>query len=235
VGGKREMTGKTFQFDFRDLKLTVDQIERVMGYKEGESHETISELVSRLLGEADKFCMLKAEYRIFDDISFNDSGKEIEMNNMIFNIGKIIYGQIKKSSSIAFFTCTAGEEISLRSRKSMKDGDLVEGYIYDIIGSEAVEAAADLMQNDLEENLIISGRRITNRFSPGYCGWDVAEQHKLFQLMPYNFCGIQLTQSALMDPIKSISGLIGIGEYVKQQPYTCNLCDMKDCIYRRKT
>jgi hypothetical protein len=229
------MTGKTFKINFKDLKLTVDQIERVMGYKEGESHETISELVSRLLSEADKICTLKAEYRIYDNISFNDSGKAIGMNNLIFNIGKIIYGQIKKSSSVALFICTAGEEIGLRSSNSMKDGDLVEGYVYDIIGSEAVEAAADLMQDDLEENLIISGRRITNRFSPGYCGWDVAEQHKLFQLMPYNYCGIRLTQSALMDPIKSISGLIGIGELVKRQPYTCNLCDMKDCIYRRKS
>ena len=41
------MTGKTFQFDFSDLKLTVDQIERVMGYPEGESQETVYDIVSR--------------------------------------------------------------------------------------------------------------------------------------------------------------------------------------------
>lgn len=109
----------------------------------------------------------------------------------------------------------------------------MKGYIYDVVGSEIVEAAADLMQNDLQKAMISSGRKITNRYSPGYCGWDVAEQHKLFQLVPDNFCGIRLTESALMDPVKSVSGIIGIGENVKMNPYTCRLCDLKDCIYRK--
>ncbi|MCU0462341.1 MAG: methionine synthase [Bacteroidales bacterium] len=228
------MTEKTFHFDFRDLKLTVDQIERLLGYGEGESQETISDIVSRLLKEAETICTLKAEYRIFDKISFNDIEKTIEINNTIFNIGKIIYGQIKKSDSAALFICTAGGEIGNSSRRAMKQRDLLEGFIYDVIGSEAVETVADLMQNELEEALSGEGKRITNRFSPGYCGWDVKEQHKLFSLMPENFCDVELTDSALMKPIKSVSGIIGIGEKVKRMPYTCKLCDMKDCIYRRK-
>ena len=228
------MTGKTFQFDFSNLKLSVDQIERLLGYPEGESHETFAGIVNRLLEEAEAICDLKAEYRICENITFHDADKSIEMSNTIFNIGKIIFGQIKRSGSIALFACTAGEEIGKRSRRAMKEGDLLEGYIYDVIGSEAVEAVADLMQNDLEAELALSGRKITNRFSPGYCGWNVSEHHKLFRLLPENFCGIRLTDSALMDPIKSVSGIIGIGEKVKRVPYTCNLCDMKDCIYRRK-
>lgn len=228
------MTDKIFQFDFRDLKLTVDQIERLMGYPEGESHETFAGIIDRLLREAEEICELKAEYRICKKIVFHDGDKSIELNNMIFSIGKIIYGQIKRSDSLALFACTAGEEIGRRSRKNMKKGDLLEGYIFDVIGSEAVEAVADLMQNDLEADLALSGRKMTNRFSPGYCGWNVSEQHKLFGLIPENYCGIRLTESALMDPIKSVSGIIGIGENVKRVPYTCNLCDMKDCMYRRK-
>jgi len=40
----------------------------------------------------------------------------------------------------------------------------------------------------------------------------------------------------LMNPIKSVSGLIGIGRDVKYSPYQCNLCDSKNCIYHnRKT
>ena len=80
---------------------------------------------------------------------------------------------------------------------------------------------------------VSSAKRITNRYSPGYCGWQVAEQHKLFQLIPDNYCGIRLTESALMDPVKSVSGIIGIGENVKINPYTCRMCDMPDCVYRK--
>ena len=110
---------------------------------------------------------------------------------------------------------------------------MLRGYIYDIVGSEIVEGATDLMQAELEKDVKASGSKITNRYSPGYCGWDVAEQHKLFQLVPDNYCGIKLTESALMNPVKSVSGIIGIGTRVKFNPYTCQMCDQKDCIYRK--
>lgn len=228
------MTGKTFQFDFRDLNLTVEQIERAMGYPEGESHETIYDMIVKVMKEAEAVCDMKAEYRIFRDITFDGNAKTVSVGELTFDIGKIIYGQIRKAGSMAIFTCTAGKGIGERSRLAMKERDLLEGYIYDVIGSEAVEAAADIMQNDLEHEMSALGEKITNRFSPGYCGWDVSEQHKLFSLLPGNFCGIRLTESALMDPVKSVSGIIGIGPDVRRIPYTCSLCDMKNCIYRRK-
>ena len=75
----------------------------------------------------------------------------------------------------------------------------------------------------------------TNRFSPGYCGWHVREQPDLFSLFPTPHpCGIHLTDSCLMVPIKSVSGVIGIGPNVKKLEYSCGLCDYKNCYKRRK-
>ena len=227
------MTQKTYNIDFKDLKLDVSHIESVMGYKEGEDRELVSDHIAGILAEAEEFCDIRAEYRIFMNITFNNSDKSLTINDLKFDIRKVIFGQIRRSDSIAVFLCTAGEEIGLRSRQCMKEKDLLRGYIYDVVGSEVAEAAADIMQNEMESTISMTGKRITNRYSPGYCGWNVSEQHKLFQLVPDNFCGIRLTESALMDPVKSVSGIIGIGEFVKRNPYTCNLCDMKDCIYRR--
>lgn len=227
------MQTATFQFSFSDLKLNVAQIENVMGYKDGESHEPISELIHKLLKETESACNIKAEYRIFSPEKFDDFEKSIIINGHVFNVKRIVYGQIKKSDKIAVFLCTAGHEIGIRSRAAMKDGDLLTGYVYDVIGSEVVETAVDLVQDSLKESMSAQGKKITNRYSPGYCGWDVAEQHKLFSLMPDNFCGIILNDSALMNPEKSVSGFIGIGEQVRYNPYTCRLCDLKDCIYRK--
>jgi len=70
-------------------------------------------------------------------------------------------------------------------------------------------------------------------FSPGYCNWSMAEQQKLFSLLPPGFCGIQLSPSSLMHPIKSVSGIIGIGTSCKQKGYQCEWCNDKDCIYGR--
>jgi hypothetical protein len=227
------MINSTFQFNYSDLKLNVSQIEQVMGYKEGESQETISELIDKLLRETESACRIKAEYRVFRPEKFDDPEKSVWINGLAFNVRKIVFGQIKRAEWIAVFLCTAGPEIGIRSRAAMKDGDLLTGYVYDVIGSEVVEAAVDLMQDNLQRAVSAEGYKITNRYSPGYCGWDVAEQHKLFQLLPDNYCGIVLNDSALMNPEKSVSGFIGIGEHVRYNPYTCRLCDMKDCIYRK--
>lgn len=224
---------KTYGFGFSDLDLNVSRVEKFMGYGDGESDPHIAEIIDEALREVSALCDIRAEYRIFDGVRFSDSDRSVEFGGRYFDIKKIVYGQLKRSESIAVFLVTAGPAIGQKSHQSMSEGDPLRAYVFDAIGSELVEAAADLMQDDLQRSAQGSGSRITNRFSPGYCGWSVNEQHKLFSLMPYNFCGIRITPSALMDPVKSVSGFIGIGTNVKFLPYTCRLCEMKDCIYRR--
>ena len=230
---KINMANSTYQFDFKDLKLNSSMIETVLGYKEGEDREIVTSLIKEILIESQEISDIKAEYKVFNDVQFDNETRSVEINNIAFQVKKIVFAQLKRSDSVAIFLCTAGDEIGIRSRKAMQERDFLKGYIYDVVGSEIVEAAVDLMQADLEKTLLDSGKKNTNRYSPGYCGWDVAEQHKLFRLIPENYCGIRLTPSALMDPVKSISGIIGIGKNVRFNPYTCALCDMKDCIYRR--
>ena len=113
-----------------------------------------------------------------------------------------------------------------------RDGDPVSGYIIDIIGSEIVESATDLMQAELEKEMEDMGLHMSNRYSPGHCGWNVSEQKKLFSLFPENYCGISLTESSLMIPIKSVSGIIGIGKEVKKVGQPCQVCDVDKCLYR---
>lgn len=227
------MKDKKISIGFKDLNLDVLQIKEILGYKEGEDHEFVTELINEILIEAEAICKIKAQYVFYRDIKLNNADKSLTVNGINFQIGKVIFGQLKNSESIAVFLCTAGEEIGIISRKAMLEGDPLRGYIYDIVGSLIAEAASDVMQNELEMSVATSAKRITNRYSPGYCGWQVVEQHKLFQLVPDNYCGISLTESALMDPVKSVSFIIGIGEKVKNNPYTCRMCDMPDCVYRK--
>lgn len=223
----------TYKFDFKSLRIDPVQIGRILDSDKGGNGELVSSLIEEVLTEATKFCDLRAEFDIYPEIHFDrDSGAMI-INNIEFFPGKIISAQMRKAESVAVFSCTAGYWIGEMARNLLNLKDYLKGYIYDIAGSEIVEAVADLMQEKLKEMMETEGLRITNRYSPGYCGWNVSEQHKLFSLMPDNFCGITLTESALMTPIKSVSGVIGIGAQVRMNPYTCNICDAEDCIYRR--
>lgn len=227
------MIQKTFEFKLSELNIEASSIEKDLGYMEGDDSELVTSIIKEVLIEAAQVAEIKAEFRIYDSIEFTGNNS-LNINSVNFQIDKVIFRELKESDSIAVFVCTAGEGIGNRSKKFMQDGDLLKGYIFDVVGSEVADGAAELMQKELEKEASLSAKKITNRYSPGYCGWYVAEQHKLFQLLPDNYCGIKLTHSALMDPVKSVSGIIGIGRDVTFNPYTCDLCGLKDCIYRKK-
>lgn len=226
------MKGKNFSFNISDLDLSVPGIGQMLGFGEGECGGMFSEMIFSALEDAGKLPPAKAEYTIFEAVKFSDAERTIEINDIIFEVNRIVSSQLRGSDSIAVFLCTAGSGISAKSRQAMEAGDLLTGYIYDAVGNEIVDAAFHLLYKDLQKHTEVSGKKLTNRYNPGYCDWKVDEQEKLFRLMPDNYCGIRLNSSALMDPEKSVSGFIGIGRNVRFNSFTCGLCDRTDCIYR---
>ena len=49
----------------------------------------------------------------------------------------------------ALFLCTAGAGIGEWSKQLMAEGDLLKGYVVDVVGSVIVEAAMDRIQDEL--------------------------------------------------------------------------------------
>ena len=221
-------------FKYNELLPGIDDLAGVMGYLPGTAPEPVTDLIAGLSEELLTTGEARAEYIIFDHVNLDAVSKTVEVEGVVFHVKPIIFSQIKNAEGVALFICTAGRGVGELSRKSMKEGDLLRGYVYDVIGSEVAEGATDRMQEAMKTAVASSGMNITNRFSPGYCGWDVAEQHKLFSFFADNYCGITLTDSSLMNPVKSVSGMIGIGRKVKYAPYKCHLCGDKNCIYRGK-
>ena len=163
-----------------------------------------------------------------------------------FHPGKIITNQLKGSEALCWFVATAGQEFEAFQHRLTKEGDMVRVYLANEIGSIIAEKTADRMEDLLQEQLTPKGLYRTNRYSPGYCGWKVSEQPILFELfrpkvsaqncnVPPSPCDIHLTDSCLMIPIKSVSGVIGIGHNVRRRDYTCNLCGLSaSCKRGRK-
>ncbi len=223
-----------FTFSFNELMPSVSMLELTMGYRAGEAPEPVTILLREVIEEVSGLREVKAEYRVFDNISLDKTEKYLAVEGTRFNTKGIIFSQISRAENIILFICTAGKSIGEKSGQCMRSDDLLRGYLYDVVGSEIVEAAAGRMQEDLKKKMATSGKKISNRFSPGYCGWDVSEQHELFSFFPDNFCGITLTESALMQPVKSVSGIIAAGVDIKFAPYQCKICGDKNCIYRNR-
>jgi hypothetical protein len=223
---------QNFQFNFSELSIKKADIEILIGYAPGESPEPICSLIDDVLVEAPFCTSISGGFTIHPLLQLLPDKHGLMIDKHVFEVKKVVYTRLKKASEIAIFVCTAGAGLGNWSKQLMHDADLMKGYIVDTMGTVVVEAAMDRIQLALQNTMHEQNKRITNRYSPGYCGWDVNEQHKLFSLLPKEFCGITLTESALMHPIKSVSGFIGIGSEVRFNNYTCNVCDNKSCIYK---
>ena len=199
-----------------------------VGGMDGHTEEVIRQFTS----ECRKIMTPRGGYNVLKAI---DAGSKdlIEIDGVRFETGKIIHKMLRHSESFAFFVATAGPGPEELARKLMDEGAYLEGYITDLIASTLVESVANQVQEQIQVRAASEGLKITNRYSPGYCSWDVSEQQKLFSLFPSDFCDITLSDSSLMSPIKSISAIIGLGSEVVYSNYTCEICPMKTCMFRR--
>jgi len=226
------------QTDLNRMEIPVDEIYSSMGFKVSEPDSKTIDTVDFLLEEAMQFLRPQFKYIILDG-SLSDNQLQLTVNGpqgpVTFNTGRIIGRQLRGASRFAVFVATAGSGYLQWLNAVNRRADMFQTYVMDVVGSQIVESVADHMEQVLQAELNASSFHRTNRFSPGYCGWQVSEQPALFSLFNEpEPCGIKLNESCLMLPEKSVSGVIGVGPDVRYLPYTCGLCDMKQC-YKRKS
>jgi len=222
---------KTMQFSFTELHIIPANIEELMGFEAGQSPEPFPELIEQALKLAPGICRITGGYKIFSQMVVDLQNEKIRIENLEFSPGKIVVTRLKESLKTALYVATAGSGISGLARQKAAEGDELMAYVLDVTGSVTVDRAAGKVKESIIEEASRLGMGITDSFSPGYCEWSVAEQQKLFSLIPPGFCGISLSGSSLMNPIKSVSGIIGIGINCKQNGYQCNWCPDDQCIY----
>lgn len=225
------MGASTFQFSFENIGFDVNDVYRMLRMNKEDALEPYPTIIDNEISHLkDKF-NIQGGYLILDKIEVQ--AETIRINDTIFNVGKNLSSYLKKAEKIALFVCTVGSNVSQRSKQLTNEGELLESYITDVIGTVAVESAMDHIYRVLNEVQNKENYKLSNRYSPGYCNWDVSEQHKLFSFFPQKFCGVSLSENALMHPIKSVSGLIGLGTNIKKLPYLCSNCTSTSCIYRK--
>jgi hypothetical protein len=229
-----EHENEVFEVIISSTNLTINKSEIVnsLGYSSDKIPVPFDEMVDSVISKVSQSCEIKAGYRLVKIKKHAERSDGLYVGDRFFKMQKIVTGQLKKAEQAALFVCTIGPAMEAWAKQLLGSGDPTMGYIVDAVASKTVESATDVLHDHIGRCMQEHGLNITNRYSPGYCDWSVSEQHLLFSLLPENFCGIILTESALMVPIKSVSGIIGIGGAVKRVDYICDRCGMKDCNYR---
>jgi hypothetical protein len=215
------------------LRVEAAAIARFIGYADSVIPSAMRYVFNDAISSARRNADPAAELRIHAGVRVLED--RVACGAISFETGAAIASGLRGAEWIAVFAATAGPGMDEAYKSAAGDGELMTGYAIDCAGSVLAEAIADTLDRILAAACDARGLGTTTRYSPGYCGWNVSEQAKLFSLLPPHCCGISLTGSHLMVPIKSVSGIIGIGKNTAKLQYGCATCDRKDCtITRRK-
>ena len=227
------MKPKIFNFNFDDLDISIDEVASILhGGVEDEAHQYYVDILEAEFLKLNDYSGIQGGYIETDAFSFDTNRKIVNVLSNVFDVGNIIFNELKPSEKIIVFTCTAGKQICDYAKEAYKT-DVMKGFLIESLANVVVETAMDRIMEKMREEYQSQNLLVSNRYSPGYCNWNVSEQHKLFKLLPKKFCGVSLTESALMQPIKSISGFIGVGENINYNHYKCKFCTQKQCIYKK--
>lgn len=137
-----------------------------------------------------------------------------------------------RAHKLALMTATVGARVTARVRELFDERDVALGCMLDAVASAAANRLADLLARrfadmcpDLEDRVL--------PYSPGYCGWHVSGQRALFRVLKPEEIGVVLNTSCLMQPLKSVSGVLVAGaaaihKFRPTYPF-CDSCQDKQC------
>lgn len=126
------------------------------------------------------------------------------------------------------FIATIGNALETQSKALLADGHYLEGVLLDAAGSVTADTFCDRVE------ATCAGGENSARFSPGYCSWSLEAQRTLFSILRPEELGISLRPSMLMEPLKSVSGIVVCApkKALRVAPEVCRDCDAKGCTRR---
>jgi len=118
----------------------------------------------------------------------------------------------KGATGLALFAATVGAGVSEKIDDLFEESDPATACMLDGIASDRAEAATVLLARAFRAELLHRGIAEDHEralsYSPGYCGWHITGQKALFAHLNPERIGIRLSETCLMTPIKSVSGVL---------------------------
>jgi hypothetical protein len=179
-----------------------------------------------LLAQARSLIRLRAAY----EISYTGAKGEdtVEVAGVTFR-SRVLRRNLDQAQKVFPFIMTAGPALEAAASSS---GDLLKQYYLEEMANIALGEGAAWLAARLSERWGLPGLA---SMDPGSLeDWPITEQPKLFSIFgdTERLIGVHLTESMLMVPRKSISGILFPSEEGFQ---SCQLCEREKCPGRRAT
>lgn len=208
------------------------EISRYLGYPAGATADAgVRERVLRAIEDSRGKLRPRGIYTLHEVVS-QDRRSLTLADGATFTgpIGEFLGG----ARRVAVFVATAGPEVVRMTEEAFASRDTLGGLIYNALGSQVAEAVVERILDDLRGQAGPE-EALTLRYSPGYCGISLEQQRTVFRLVEAQRVGVVLLPTLIMKPVKSVSGLVGVGprEAVAAYGNPCDRCPLLDCRMRR--
>ena len=221
-----------------DILPEVKEVLKQQGVKENHS---ISSKVMNLVETARKNFTAEAQ-----PIGIRQELTNVEFADIFIGEGENdnntpLSGIYPYADRLALFAITMGAEVSNLIAELVGSNDIALGYTLDTVASLAADNAAGMMEKQYHEALFANQDDSIKvlSYSPGYCGWHISGQKKLFHYLKPETIGIILNDSFLMEPIKSVTGVLIAGKadihIFKPNFSFCRVCRTHSCYSRLKS
>ena len=170
-------------------------------------------------------------YRIFEIEHLPDSVRLQGANADL--TGSSARAMLAGCGQAALLACTLGARFDAKLL-ALQARDMAKAVMFDALGSALVEAGCDEAERDVSRRF--PGVYLTDRFSPGYGDLPLALQPRLCAALDAGRrLGLTVSQSLLMNPVKSVTAVIGLSD--TPQPARlrgCACCNLRETCTIRK-
>jgi hypothetical protein len=202
-----------------EISVERDEIARCLGYGRNQIPARVAASLEEVERTAPALIETACAYRMM-------TSDEYFHSHYVCHIGALVVCLV-----------TLGPRLEEKVDEYKESGDLSGALILDSYGSAAAEAAAEAAEKMIRERVGELGLKCSPRFSPGYGGWNVAEQKWLFAAVDGGALGVRLTEGCMLVPRKSITFAMTIGDQPvdMRDAEVCEYCGMVKCRFKKDT
>ena len=207
--------------DSISFELDLDLLMKRLHVKEGSGY---ADDLKRLTSDAQAIAKPKAVYKVAFIESFGDDYVVVDGATLTSRVLRV---NLEQAHRVFPYVATCGVELE---EWSSSIDDMLQRYWVDTIKEMALRWAIRILNEHLVERYRPGP---TSAMSPGSLeDWPLEEQRALFAILgnPKDAIGVQLLDSYLMIPTKSVSGI----RFPTEGSFeSCQLCPRENCPGRR--
>jgi hypothetical protein len=176
-------------------------------------------------------------------VEVNLTSADVRLDGTTFAADRL-HSQLNEAQAdrAALVAASAGKECEERARQLWLEGKPDEYFFLEIFGSAVVEQLVTNTGARLCAWADEHAMAVLPHYSPGYSGWDTADQNRLFKTIQSGtnkLAGeLRVLESGMLQPKKSLLAVFGITQQVERVRGLANLvpcenCSFSPCQYRR--